>query len=94
MEIIDNGGWDYVHAHSKIFNDAEVELHYRLSISHNLFKNRKIQGFWGSHVADFFAGKAELPCGEIVCPSDYIHLFYLLIMRSGTSFLAESDCVR
>lgn len=75
---IDNGGWDYVHAHPKIFNDAEVELHYRLSISHNLFKNREIQEFWGSHVADFFAGKAELPCGEIVCPSDYIHLFYLL----------------
>ena len=75
---IDNGGWDYVHAHPKVFNDAEVELHYRLSISHNLFKNREIQEFWGSHVADFFAGKAELPCGEIVCPSDYIHLFYLL----------------
>ncbi len=75
---IDDGGWDYVHAHPEIFNDTEVELHYRLSISHNPFKNRKIQKFWKSHEEEFFAGKAKLPCGEIVCPSDYIHLFYLL----------------
>ena len=75
---IDNGGWDYVHAHPQIFNDAEVELHYRLSISHNPFKNNRIQCFWKLHKEDFFAGKAELQCGKIVCPSGDIHLFYLL----------------
>lgn len=75
---VDDGGWDYVHAHPKIFDDAEVELHYRLSISHNPFKNKQIQHFWNCHKEEFFAGKAVLPDGTITCPSEYIHLFYLL----------------
>lgn len=70
--------WDYVHCHPEIFRDTEVEVHYRLSISHNFRQNRKLQQFWSSRKDEFFAGKAELPCGAVTCPSGHIHLIFLM----------------
>lgn len=70
--------WDYVHCHPEIFSDTEVEVHYRLSISHNFRQNRKLQRFWSSRKNEFFAGTAELPCGAVTCPAGHIHLIFLM----------------
>lgn len=70
--------WDYVHAHAHFFDDTEVEVHYRVGAVRNLWKNRRLQCFWKNNETEFFERHVILPCGEIVCPSVRMHLFYLL----------------
>lgn len=76
---IDNNGWDYVHAHPLFFDDVEVELHYRLSVFRNPFRNRKFQNFVAENKASLFEGLAELSDGmSVTVPSDWMNLLYLL----------------
>lgn len=58
---IPNTGWDYVHAHPHFFDDAEVELHYRV----NIFRNRRFLQFIEANKEEFFCNKV----GTVVkCP--------------------------
>ena len=70
--------WDYVHTHAHFFDDTEVEVHYRVSAVRNVWKNRGLQRFWKENEEDFFGGVATLSCGKIVCPSERMHLLYLI----------------
>lgn len=70
--------WDYVHTDAHFFEDTKVEVHYRAGAIRNVFRNRSLQKFWKEHNEDFFSGSAKLSCGDIVCPSDRMHLFYLI----------------
>ena len=76
---IPNTGWDYVHAHPHFFDDAEVELHYRVNIFRNLFRNRRFLQLIEANKEEFFCNKIVLDdCGEITVPSGWMNLFYLL----------------
>lgn len=41
--------WDYKHLHLKIWDDTEVEMHYRVEVLLNLWKNRKLQKWFAKH---------------------------------------------
>lgn len=66
--------WDYVHLHLQVFNDIEVELHYRVDISFNVFRNRRLQKW-------FKENENLLYCqnGELITPSIEMNLFYVLL---------------
>lgn len=76
---IDNNGWDYVHAHPLFFDDVEVELHYRLSVFRNPFRNRKFQNFVAENKESLFDGISELSDRmSITVPCGWMNLLYLL----------------
>ena len=52
-------GWDYKHAHIRIWKDTEVELHYRVEVLLNLWKNRKLQRWFDVHAEEMF-GHTEI----------------------------------
>lgn len=70
--------WDYVHTHPVMYEDTEVELHYRVSVSRNVWTNARLQRFFEKNNEEFFKGSVLLPGGEITVPSDWMNLFYLL----------------
>ena len=41
--------WDYKHAHLNIWDDVAVEMHYRVEVMLNLWKNRKLQKWFKNH---------------------------------------------
>ena len=49
----DNGqkdvNWDYKHLHLDVFKDAEVEVHYRVEVLLNLWKNKRLQRWFREH---------------------------------------------
>ena len=46
--------WDYKHLHLKIWDDTEVEMHYRVEVLLNLWKNRRLQKWFKEHDKDIF----------------------------------------
>ena len=70
--------WDYKHLHLKVFDDVEVEMHYRPDVSCNPFRNPRLQKFWIQHKNDFFSGHVDLGFGLITCPHDTMHIFFLI----------------
>lgn len=55
-----------------------MELHYRVSVTRNLWTNYRLQKFFEQNKDEFFRGKVELPTGSIVVPSDWMNIFYLM----------------
>lgn len=70
--------WDYKHLHLKVFKDTEVEMHYRPDVSCNPFRNPHLQKFWVQHKDNLFSGNEDLGCGVINCPSETMHIFFLI----------------
>lgn len=71
--------FDYINAHLKIYDDAEVELHWRVQAFTNFNKNRKLQRWVNENRAELLAGTAELGPGDVVVPSSEFNCFYLLL---------------
>ena len=46
--------WDYKHLHLKVFPDTEVEVHYRVEVLMNLWKNRKLQKWFEEQTEEIF----------------------------------------
>lgn len=66
--------WDYKHAHLRIWDDTEVEMHYRVEVLLNLWKNRKLQ--------KWFKENDNLLYREfngITTPTIVINVFYILL---------------
>lgn len=66
--------WDYVHLQLQTYKDIEVELHYRVDISFNVLRNRRLQKW-------FKENENLLYCqnGELITPSIEMNLFYVLL---------------
>lgn len=47
--------WDYKHLHLNVWDDTEVEMHYHVEVLLNLWKNRKLQKWFGEHETELFA---------------------------------------
>lgn len=41
--------WDYKHLHLNLWDDTEVEMHYRVEVLLNLWKNRRLQKWFKEH---------------------------------------------
>lgn len=46
--------WDYKHAQLDIWDDVAVEMHYRVEVMLNLWKNRKLQKWFREHQDEVF----------------------------------------
>lgn len=46
--------WDYKHLHLNVWDDTEVEMHYRVEVLLNLWKNRKLQKWFKEHENEIF----------------------------------------
>jgi len=76
-------GWDYQHAHLVIWDDAVVELHYRVEVIMNLFKNRRLQKWIEKHSDQLFEKREGL-----VTPTIDFNVLYIL-MHLYRHFLYE-----
>lgn len=71
---VDNPRWDYKHLHLDIFEDAEVEMHYRVEVLLNLWKNRQLQEWFDKNQEQLFDER-----GGLVTPTVSFNLFYILL---------------
>ena len=81
--------FDYINAHVPIFDDVEVELHWRVQSMTNLFRNRRLQRWLEREKtkAMILDGKADLKPSEtlgtsettITVPSLEFNAFYLML---------------
>lgn len=46
--------WDYKHLHLNVLDDTEVEMHYRVEVLLNLWKNRRLQKWFKEHESQIF----------------------------------------
>ena len=66
--------WDYKHLHLHVFKDTEVEVHYRVEVLLNLWKNRKLQKWLKDHENMLFSQN-----GDLVTPTVEFNRFYVLL---------------
>lgn len=72
------GRWDYKHLDIEVFQDTEVEMHYRPGVSLNLWRNRRLQKFWKEYADEFYANTMQLDGDTIISPSSRMHTFYIM----------------
>lgn len=73
---VENPRWDYKHLHLAVWPDTEVEMHYRVEVLLNLWKNRKLQRWFDAHKEDIFDDTEK---GGITTPNTSFNLFYILL---------------
>lgn len=76
--------WDYKHLHLDIWKDTEVEMHYRVEVLLNLWKNCKLQRWFNDNVnlnanRPLLTPPVEGEEGRLVTPSVSFNLFYILL---------------
>lgn len=69
-----NVKWDYKHLHLNVFPDTEVEVHYRVEVLLNIWKNRKLQKWFREHEELLFSQN-----GELTTPTVEFNRFYILL---------------
>ena len=73
--------WSYKHLHLQLWEDTEVEVHYRLEFLYNIIKNRRLQRWFKEHEEMLFDGRQQMGDGkgELVTPSVEMNVFYILL---------------
>ena len=73
--------WDYKHLHLNLWEDTEVEVHYRVELLFDLVKNRKLLRWFKEHEEMLFEGKWMMDDGrgELMTPSVEMNVFYILL---------------
>lgn len=72
--------WDYINAHIPVYEDTDVELHWRVHSHTNLFKNKRLQKWLAEHEDDALGAKVALSNDEsITTPSIEFNAFYILL---------------
>lgn len=66
--------WDYKHLHLEIWDDVEIEVHYKVEILFNLFRNRKLQRWFKRNENLLFSEEHE-----IISPCTQFNVFYILL---------------
>jgi hypothetical protein len=66
--------WDYKHLQLTIWNDVEVEMHYRVEVLFNLRKNKRLQRWFKEHEAWLYCED-----GGLTKPDVRFDLFYVLL---------------
>lgn len=80
-----NVDWDYKHLHLDVWTDTEVEVHYRVEVLLNLWKNRKLQKWFAAHTEEIFgltdsAKVTDKTDGAtFVTPTVEFNRFYILL---------------
>jgi len=66
--------WDYKHLHLKIWDDTEVELHYRVEVLQNPWKNARLQRWFSENDALLYDKRDSL-----TTPTILFDVFYILL---------------
>ncbi len=66
--------WDYKHLHLNVWEDMEVEMHYRVEVLLNLWKNRSLQKWFKGNTALLFSHD-----GGFTTPTLEFNVFYILL---------------
>lgn len=78
-----NVDWDYKHLHLNVWDDTEVEMHYRVEVLLNLKKNRKLQRWFKEHEDEFFNLNSNTnsanETNRLVTPTVELNVFYILL---------------
>lgn len=67
------------HAQLHIYEDTEVEVHYRPGLIRDFRRNAVLQSFFTKCADDCFSHKMKLPCGVIVAPTVYFNAVQQLL---------------
>lgn len=65
--------WDYKHLHLNLWEDTEIEMHYRVEVLLNLWKNRMLQKWFKNHEDAVFGTDG------MVTPTVEFNVFYILL---------------
>ena len=72
--------WDYKHSHLDIWEDVAVEMHYRVEVMLNLWKNRKLQRWFEGHTEEIFGHTENTENTErLITPTLEFNVFYVLL---------------
>ncbi len=71
--------WDYKHLHLKLWNDTEVEMHYHVEVLLNLWKNWRLQRWFGKHQNAIQGSRFKFQGGDVVTPTVVFNVFYILL---------------
>ena len=71
--------WDYKHLHLNVWDDTDVEMHYRVEVLLNLWKNRRLQKWLHKHQDAIFNNSANLNTNGLVTPTVEFNVFYILL---------------
>ena len=66
--------WDYKHLHLNVWEDTEVEMHYRVEVLLNLWKNRRLQKWFKGNTALLFSKD-----NGFTTPTTEFTVFYILL---------------
>ena len=80
--------WDYKHLQLTIWNDVEVEMHYRVEVLLNLKKNKKLQRWFADHKDLMFS-----EIDGLTTPNTEFNVFYILL-HAYRHFLYEGVGLR
>ena len=94
------GHWDYLHVDSKLYDDVEVEMHYRPSVMRNILSNYRFQRYIDSNKEEFFSGCVNVGDSEdkLIVPVAWMNVFYLLhhtfrhLLTEGVGLRQVMDC--
>lgn len=74
--------WDYKHLHLNFWDDIAIEMHYRVEVLLNLWKNRKLQKWFKEHEDEvFFNSNTDgADCTDgMTAPTVEFNVFYILL---------------
>lgn len=72
--------WDYKHLHLHLWDDTEIEMHYRVEVLLNLWKNRRLQKWFREHETELFAHVNDNHnLNGLVTPTVEFNVFYILL---------------
>lgn len=71
---VDNPKWDYKHLHLNIWDDTEIEMHYRVEVLLNQWKNRRLQKWLKDNGALLYSGNNGL-----TTPTSFFNVFYIML---------------
>lgn len=74
--------WDYKHLHLNIWDDIAIEMHYRVEVLLNLWKNRKLQKWFKEHEDEvFFNSNTDgADCTDgMTAPTVEFNVLYILL---------------
>ena len=67
------------HAQLSIYQDTEIEAHYRPGLIRDAFRNKKLQAFFTSCEEECFTNMVSLPCGEIIAPTQKFNAVHQML---------------
>lgn len=67
------------HAQLAMFEDTDVEAHYRPGLIRDFFRNNKLQNYFKSCQEECFTNKVAISCGEITAPTQKFNAVHQML---------------